>query len=270
MGKCIVALAAAAAGAVGQAGAVEPVDRFQMLLGAYAIQNDLDLRWDSSAAEGTRVDFHRDLGFDDSRTRPYWGLNGLLGEHHQLSAFGYKFASEGEKVLERDYVIDGTVYPTDAAFAGDLQVKMNGLAYTWLFHRAADSAAGVGLGAVRYEVSADLAAAVLDGESGDVETVEKRVSEAAWAPMLRASYARALARQWRVAGEVAYVKKSGGNASGDAIDANVRLECFPWQHFGFALRYNYNDVDLGFRRSGFRGDINLKNRGPQLLASYRF
>jgi hypothetical protein len=185
-----------------------------------------------------------------------------------LSAFGFGYDSSGVKVLAEDFDIGDTGFPEGAAFAGDMDVKLTGLAYTWLFHHSEESAAGIGIGAVQYDVSADLAAvALLEGE---MIGYEERFSEDAWAPMLRAEYMRSLAAHWRVGADVSYVRKSRGAVSGDAIDVNLRVEYFPWKHFGFSLRYNYNDIDLDFRRSRFDAEIDLKSRGPQLVATYRF
>ncbi|MFT3669653.1 MAG: hypothetical protein QM795_13995 [Pseudoxanthomonas sp.] len=251
------------------AGAVEPVDKFQVSLGSYLVNHDVDLQWNSpELGAGSRINFKRDLGFDDSESDYIWSLGGTIGQHHKLSAFGYRYDSDGERLLAEDFVIDDAEFPSEAAFAGHLDVKVTGIAYTWLFHHGERSAAGVGIGAVRYDVSADLAAASLTGE-GTV-TIEKKLAEDAWAPMLRAEYNRSLAEHWRMGGQISYVKKSGGDTSGDAIDANVRLEYFPWENFGFGLHYNYNDVDLDFDRSRFNGSVNLKNRGPQLVATLRF
>ena len=69
---------------------------------------------------------------------------------------------------------------------------------------------------------------------------------------------------------LACTRKGSGNVTGEALDAQVELEYFPWEHFGFSLRYNYNDVDLDFGRTRFDGNINLNNRGPQLLGTFRF
>lgn len=69
---------------------------------------------------------------------------------------------------------------------------------------------------------------------------------------------------------LAYTRKGSGNVTGEALDAQVELEYFPWEHLGFSLRYNYNDVDLDFGRTRFDGNINLNNRGPQLLGTFRF
>lgn len=96
------------------------------------------------------------------------------------------------------------------------------------------------------------------------------LSEDAWAPMLRAEYAHVLSARWRWGASLAYTRKNGGNVAGDAMDAQVELEYFPWERFGFSLRYNYNHVDLDFTRSRFDGNLNLDNRGPQLLGKLRF
>lgn len=248
-----------------------PVDRFYAGVGRYWSDNDLDTRWDATdGSQGTNVNFQRDLGFEDKQGALFWNIGGSLGAGHQhkIDAFGYDYDDESIRLLNRDLGIEDNTYPVDAAFAGELDVKVTGLSYTWFFNRSDQHAFGVGLGAVRYEVSADLAAAVVS--EGSSITYENRLSEDAWAPMLRAEYAYSFAEHWRWGATLSYVKKSGGNVSGDAVDAQVEVEYFPWQHFGFSLRYNYNDVDLDFERRRFDGNVNLKNRGPQLLAMVRF
>ncbi|MEL1264831.1 hypothetical protein [Pseudoxanthomonas putridarboris] len=265
----VLAAAGVACGMAGRAGAIEPVDRLKVSVGSYIIEHDVDLRWDSeTVGTGSDIDFHRDLGFDDSRTDVFWSLDGVLGEHHKFSAFGYRYDSGGQRLLAEDFNIHDSQFPVDAAFSGDMEVRMAGVAYTWLFHRNDRSAAGVGIGAVRYDVTADLAAAAETGEG--LITAEERLDEDAWAPMLRVEYHHSLGERWRMGGQISYVKKSGGDTSGDAIDVNVHLEYFPWEHFGFGLRYNYNDADLDFERSRFTGKLNLKNQGPQVVATLRF
>lgn len=265
----VLAVAGVAWGLSGNAMALEPVDRLKVSVGSYLIDHDVDLRWDSpEIGAGSDINFHRDLGFDDSRTDIFWSLDGVLGERHKLSAFGYSYDSGGQRLLDRELDIDDSQFPIDAAFSGDMEVKMAGIAYTWLFHRNDQSAVGIGIGAVRYDVTADLAAALETGEG--LVTAEERLDEDAWAPMLRVEYHHSLGEHWRMGGQVSYVKKSGGNTSGDAVDANVHLEYFPWEHFGFGLRYNYNDVDLDFDRSRFAGELNFKNQGPQIVPSVRF
>lgn len=59
----------------------------------------------------------------------------------------------------------------------------------------------------------------------------------------------------------AQARKNSGNVTGDALDAQVERAYFPWQRFGFSLRYNHHDVDLDFERARFDGNVNLNIRG---------
>jgi hypothetical protein len=253
------------------AGAVEPVDRFFVSVGAYKADNDVKLRWDPSSGDipGTHVSVKRDLGLPLGRTEPFFEIGGTIGRHHQLKAFHYGYDARKSKILDKTLIIGDDVYHESAVFDGDLDISLLGTSYTWLFHHNEVSAFGVGLGAIRYKVGANLAA-TLSNDDGSTETASGSISEAQWAPLLRAEYAHSLGEHWRIGFDAAYVRKSGSKVSGSATDFNAKVEYFPWEHFGFALRYNYNDINLEFDRKAFRGKIDINNRGPQLVATYRF
>ena len=251
--------------------ALPAVDRFYVGAGRYWADHDLDTRWDASdGSMGTHVNFQRDLGFVDRQDALVWNIGGSLGEErrHKIDAFGYDYDDASTRVLDRTLQIGDNPYPVDAAFAGKLDLKITGVSYTWFFHHDGQRAFGVGLGAMRYDVDAELDATAT--VAGAPVAYANTLSEDEWAPMLRAEYAHALSPHWRWGASLAYTKKTGGNVTGDARDVQVRLEYFPWQRVGLSLRYNYNDVDLDFERTRFDGNLNLNNRGPQLLAMLRF
>lgn len=248
-----------------------PVDRFHVGAGRYWADHDLDTRWDASdGSMGTQVDFQRDLGFVDRQDALVWNIGGSLGEErrHAFDAFGYDYDDDTARLLDRTLRIGDNAYPVDADLAGRMDLKVTGVSYTWFFHQDGRRAFGVGLGAMRYEVDIDLDATAT--VAGSPAAYANSLSEDEWAPMLRADYAQVVSPRWRWGASLAYTKKNGGNVTGDARDVQLRLEYFPWQHAGFSLRYNYNDVDLDFERTRFDGSLNLNNRGPQLLAMLRF
>ncbi|WP_334180039.1 hypothetical protein [Pseudoxanthomonas sp.] len=248
-----------------------PVDRFYAGAGRYWADHDLDTRWDASdGAVGTHVNFQRDLGFVDRQDALVWSIGGSVGaeRRHKLDAFGYDYDDASTRVLDRALEIGDNAYPVDAAFDGRLDLDITGVSYTWMFLQDGRRAFGVGLGAMRYEIAADLDASA--AVAGTPVAYANDLSEDAWAPMLRAEYAHSLSEHWRWGASLAYTKKTGGNVTGDARDVQVRLDYLPWQRFGFSLRYNYNDVDLDFTRTRFDGNLDLNNRGPQLLALLRF
>jgi len=247
------------------------VDRFYIGAGRYWADHDLDTRWDASDVSlGTHVNFQRDLGFVDRQDALAWSIGGSFGKarHHKLDAFGYDYEDASVRFLDRDLEIADNTYPVDAAFTGRLDLDITGVSYTWMFLQDGKRAFGIGLGAMRYDIAADLDATATVG--GTPVAYANDLSEDAWAPMLRAEYAQSLSAHWRWGASLAYTRKNSGNVTGDALDAQVELEYFPWEHFGFSLRYNYNDVDLDFERSRFDGNLELNNRGPQLLGMLRF
>lgn len=268
--RAAVLLALPMLAGITDAGAVEPVDRFYASLGAYKADNDIKLRWDPSSGEtqGTHVSVKRDFSMPLDSTEPFFEIGGTIGRRHRLKAFHYGYDSEGSRILERDLIIGDDVYSATAAFEGDIDISLLGASYSWLFHHSDRGAFGVGLGAIRYKVSASLAAAI--ESDGEVASVSSAISEAHWAPLLHMEYVRSVAEHWRFGVDASYVRKSGSRVSGSATDLGVKAEYFPWEHFGFALRYNYNDINLEFDRGDYRGKIDINNRGPQLVATYRF
>ncbi len=254
---------------------ISPVDGFFVSAGVYKSSNDVKLRWQPSSgtSSGSYVDLKRDMGIDTDGTDPFFEIGGSFGHgqnghRHKFEAFSYGYDGKSSLTLDGDYVIGDDTYVEGADFEGDLDVKMTGLSYTWFFHNRNGNAFGVGLGAIRYDISAAFGAAAIVNE--EIEAVQGSVSEAAWVPQIHAEYVKSLSRHWRIGLDASYVKKSGGSIEGDAIDLGAKVDYMPWNHFGFSLRYNYNDMELDFKKSRFTGDIDVKSRGPQLMATYRF
>lgn len=270
------AVAALGLPAVVQAQSLEPIDKYYVSLGGYRASNDVKLKWEPSAGTvpGSHIDLRRDLGIDLDGTEGFYeagasfGHGSRSGHRHKFEVFRYGYDAGSSLTLADEYRIGDDIFVEGADFEGDFEVKLLGASYTWFFHHNDQSAFGVGIGAIRYEVSAALAAAA---ETDDgVEVATAAFSESNWVPQIHAEYVRSLSRHWRVGVDASFVEKSGGGFSGKAIDVGAKVDYFPWEHLGFSLRYNYNDIDLDFRKSRFTGGIDIKTQGPQLMATLRF
>ncbi len=246
-----------------------PIDRTYAGIGVYAVENDLSGRWDSGAIRGTEFDVGRDLGFGGNESAAVWTLGASLGSSrsHKFDLAGYRYSDEGQRTLIRNMVIDGELYPIGGNFNGSLDVGVISGSYTWMFHQTERQATGLGLGLVRYDFDANLAVSTVLG-GATVARVNALGSKAV-APLLSAEYVRTLGDKWRVGALVSYVKANRDGVDGEALDANVRVEWFPWKQFGFGLRYNYNEIDLDFGRQSFQGNLDVKNRGFQFFGMVR-
>jgi len=272
----VLAVSAAAAlvcvPALSQAQSIAPVDSFFVTAGVYKANNDIDMRWNPSHGNGhgSRISLEKDLGFDLDATEPFFSIGGSFGSHnqHQIKAFRYSHDGKSSYSLPDTYQIGNDDYVEGAKFRGDVDVDIIGVSYSWFFHRRRHSAFGIGLGAIRYDITASFAASALVNQN--VKAVSDSVSEKAWVPEIHAEYACSFARRWRFSAELSYIKKPGGSISGDAVDFNAKITYFPLRHLGVALGYIYNDLDLDFDKSRFNGDLDIKTHGPQLTATYRF
>ncbi len=270
------AVAALASPAVVQAETLAPVDKYFFSLGTYHANNDVDLKWEPStgSASGSSIDLKRDLGIDLDGTEGFFeagasfGHGSRSGHRHKFEMFGYGYDAKSSMTLTDGYQIGDEVFVEGADFEGDFEIRLLGASYTWFFHHDDRSAFGVGIGAIRYKVSSALAAAV--ETDGGIEVASAAISESNWVPQIHAEYVRLLSSHWRVGVDASFVKKSGGGFSGEAIDLGAKVDYFPWEHFGFSLRYNYNDINLDFEKSHFTGGIDIKTHGPQLIATLRF
>lgn len=267
---------AVAAPAALAAETLEPVDKYFFSLGAYRASNDVKLRWEPTTGSipGSHIDVKRDLGLDLDGTEGFFeagasfGHGSRSGHRHKFELFRYGYNAQSSLLLTDDFQIGDDLFVEGADFEGDLDITLLGASYTWFFHHGDQSAFGIGMGAIRYEVSAALAAAAM--VNGEVEAVSAGISESNWVPQIHAEYVKSLSRHWRVGVDASFVKKSGGGFSGEAIDLGAKVDYFPWQNFGFSLRYNYNDINLEFDKSRFNGAIDIKTHGPQLMATLRF
>lgn len=252
-----------------------PVDSFFFTAGIYHADNDVKLRMHpkNGSVPGSHVDVKRDLGLDMDGAEGFFEVGGSFAREgsshrHKFEAFHYGYDSSSSLSLSDDYQIGDDVFAEGADFEGNMEVKLLGVSYTWLFHNTDSSALGVGLGAIRYDVTAALGASSI--VNGELETASAAIDEASWVPQIHGEYVKLLSDHWRVGVDASYIKKSGGKFSGDAVDLTAKLEYFPWRHVGFSLRYNYNDISLKFKKSSFTGDVDVKTRGPQLAATVRF
>jgi hypothetical protein len=268
---CPIVILLSAAASLHASEALPPVDRFRVMIGPFWSDNDLKVRWDSTAtAPGTYFSFQRDLGFDPNHDVLFWNVGGALGRQlqHKFEANGYGYRDNSSAVVQRDLVVQDDFYPVGASFNGNLDFDTTSMAYTWFFHRGDRRAMGVGIGALNYRIDIDLMASVSAGDTTIRLSNKYAVDE--WAPMLRSEYARTLSSHWRWRAMASYVKTHGGAIEGDALDAFVELEYFPWRNAGLSFRYSYSEVDLELERSAFKGRIRLRERGLQVLASLRY
>lgn len=205
----------------------------------------------------------------ESRRTLRWDASFGVGARHALRLGGFRVDGEANGSVTRLLEDEGRSVVVDAGARGDLSVQAHGGSWTWWTDDAGGQAFGFGLGVVRYALRTRVeGVVVVDG--GTPGAGEARYAVAAVAPVLRLEYRRALAADWRLGADLAWVRKPRGPLSGHAGEAALGIEWLPHPHLGLALRYALADLDLRFERAAGSADLAIRNHGPQLLASWRF
>jgi len=273
----ILSVAIAAAPLSALADAPAPLDRFYVSADLQSSAVDFDVRWDyDDESRGREVGFG-ELGLAHI-TGHMWEAGATLGGVHRFEAFGWNFGDKGFGRLPNEVVVHGNTVAAGTRVNSYLNVNMQGLAYTWFFNRGERHAFGVGVGAVRYELTgqADFNVAGFPGSF----IIDNHFGEKIDMPMVRAEYVRTFGEKWRFVADASYAHRGSDNAKGRGTEANAGIEFLPVRHLSIAVRYNHTrvDLDLQGRRPeetsaadpDYWGAMHMRHSGPQLIASLRF
>lgn len=267
----VAALFAALAAAAPAAAQAPLRDRVQLAAGPFLAESTLAVRL---APEPGALPDNVPPGpaagaLRESRRTLRWDASFGVGERHALRLGGFRVDGEANGSVTRLLEDEGRSVVVDASARGDLSVQAHGASWTWWTEDAGAQAFGFGLGLVRYALRTRVeGVVVVDG--GPPGAGEARYAVDAVAPVLRLEYRRALGADWRLGAELAWVRKPHGPLSGHAGEAALGIEWLPSPHLGLALRYAFADLDLRFEREAGTAGLSIRNRGPQLLASWRF
>lgn len=255
-----------------------PLDRFYVSAGMYQNHTEFGGRWDyNDENPGIDFDYEEDLGFPRFRER-LWETGATFAGAHRLQAFGWHFGEDFTGRTKNSVNLHGDRTAAGSRVEGNLDVDIQGVAYTWFFNRSERHALGMGIGAVRYRMASEVDF-IYSGFPGDF-IGENRFDETVDMPMVRAEYVRSFSKEWRAVADVSYLRKSGGGVKGDGAELNAGVEFLPLPYFAVALRYNYSRADFDFDRDyppdtflqnrHYQGTMRIRNSGPQLYASIRF
>ena len=272
-----VAIAAAPLPALADADAPVLLDRFYVSADLQSSAVDFDVRWDyDDESRGREVGFG-ELGLAHV-TGHMWEAGATLGGVHRFEAFGWNFGDKGFGRLPNEVVVHGNTVAAGTRVNSYLNVNTQGIAYTWFFNRGERHAFGVGVGAVRYELTgqADFNVAGFPGSF----IIDNHFGEKIDMPIVRAEYVRAFAEKWRFVADASYAHRGSDNAKGRGTEANAGIEFLPVRHLSLAVRYNHARVDLDLRGRppeetsaadpDYWGAMRMRHSGPQLIASLRF
>lgn len=245
------------------------LDRWSIAIGAFDNTFHIKGRVDGSVDnEGTLIDFGERFGLDNRRSIDLYEATWRFAEHHQLELREYADERTREARLDDTIEFDGERFPAQLQLRGSAGFSVTELTYAYWWHPDSHLPWALQLGVMRLRGSLGLRGRIEVDGVGEAEG-SARVSEHVDAPVIGVAFRHALNPHWRWFGETRLIRLSLGALDGHAFSTRVGVEWLPSDHLGIALQYGASAWKAERERGGFRGELEIGFRGPQLLIRLR-
>lgn len=251
------------------------LDYLSVSVGGFSNNTSANMRADGAVKDsGSRLDFSRDLGQGGTRTLPYLDVTWRPWDRHEFEFTYYHDSNDSSRYLNRTLEFNGDQLAVGAQLSSRFSLDAASAGYrywAWIGDRGAFGVS-VGLQAYRFslKLSGNAFAATNNNEVSTSATRTARVSSDLPDPWIGVSY-RYQATDWvRIVADAGAFKANVDQVDATLYNGRVGAEFYPWDHFGVITQYSFNRIDADVSRSQFRGDVDFKFKGFQLLLKLRF
>jgi hypothetical protein len=228
---------------------------------------DVRIDPDDGQGEGTLVSFERDLGLEESRTLPRFGVQWRPFSRHELAATHFSANRSGFEQIDREISFRDEVYPVQAAVTTQFDLDYWSAAYTYWARRTDRDGFGITLGAATLSMNAAITA-----ERPDVSVTVTQEAKTD-VPVALAGVQGRLAFTDRIHGEASIStlpRVTIEDYTGSALTGQVRLEYRPVRWFGIGAAYNYFRLDVDVAQAELRGSLNMTIQSPEAYVRLAF
>lgn len=239
-------------------------------LGAWRPSIDSQLRVDSTGAQGSTIDFERDLGLADRKTVRSLLIGARWAERWRFE-FEYFELARGARqhLIDRDLVIDEVTYPAQVEISSEFDTKVHRAGVGYAFLRRPDAEAGVigGLHVTTFRAAVE----GLGSFNGSLLAVQKdRRDETVPLPTVGVFGTWLVSPQWLLSGraDAFYLKYDHDRGRLFNLQGNVMYRVGP--NVSLGAGYRLADYRLDADDTGWRGRVELLYKGPQIMLEAGF
>jgi hypothetical protein len=237
--------------------------RVGIKFGSFFANMETEVRVDSSDGTfGTGISFERDLGLDDSKTRPMASAYWRFAKKHRLNFYYFNLDRSGDSISSVNIRFGDQTFqanlPLQAFF--DVEIYNIGYSYSILFDAKKELSLGVALS------FQDIAIGLQGTVQGQPREVSGTKSVLAPLPTVTGRFAYAITPKWIVDTGIGYftleVDTGGGELNGDVIAANAGVRWQLLKHFHLGLLYQWFRVDVNTKGDVRQADFLYTYDGP--------
>ena len=244
--------------------------RFVFGVGMFAPRLDTKVRRDSSTGiVGTEIDFESTLGMDDSARLPLILGYYRFAKRHRLGFQYFRLDRNGDSVDSAPIRFGDVVIPANFPVSSFFDVDVYALNYSYSFIHDGRKELAFNVGLQLQDVEVGIA-----GNIGPGLLVEE-ADVFAPLPTFGGSFDYAFNDKWiftSMLGVFAVEIDLGDDSdlSGEIVQFNTGLVWKGFDNVGFALQYNYFNVDVDVDDSDWVGFLRYEYRGPVLAVAFYF
>lgn len=246
------------------------LDRFAIGIGGFANRLGLEGHVDGSVDfDGSTRDFDRDFGFSRRRDIALAELSWRPLERHQFDLKHYRDERVRRASIDEPLRFSGETFAVQASLRAHVRFEATELSYTGWWLSRPDYTLGIQVGVLRLDGEIGLSGRV---ESSDVGRFkgEAIAKDHLYAPLVGMSGRTRLGERIRAYAELRAIRLHWNQTDGRALSGDVGLEWFPYEHVGIAVQYSDTWVRAERSKNGFRGELEIGFRGPQVLLKLRY
>lgn len=238
--------------------------------GIFAPTLDTQIRRDSSTGLlGTVIDFETTLGMSDSERLPLLLGYYRFAKRHRLGFQYFRLDRNGDSVDDAPIRFGDVVIPANFPISSFFDVDVYALNYSYSFIHDGRKELAFNLGLQLQDVEVGIA-----GNIGPGFLVEE-ADVFAPLPTFGGSFDYAFNDEWiftSMLGVFAIEIDLGDDSdlSGEIVQFNTGLVWKAFDNVGFALQYNYFNVDVDVDDSDWVGFLKYEYRGPVLAFAFYF
>jgi hypothetical protein len=251
--------------------AVHPylTDKFMLDLGVYFPERELRIRVDSpTGGPGNEIDFQSE--FNDKRTDDLFALNfgWRFGENWQLGAQYFESKGFREAVLEEDVEWNDLIFGAGSGIAIGQDFTLTRIFFARDFSIEDHHEFGVGAGIHWLEFGASISGRIFDGSGGEGAFRTESARASAPLPNIGVWYVYSISPDWSFKTRFDWMSAKVGDYDGRLINASIGVNYKVFENAGVGLSYNLFDLDLGIRKSGWKGRWDTTYEGLYAYLSF--
>lgn len=244
--------------------------RFTLGIGLFNPMLDTKIRLDGSTGiVGTLIDFESTLGMDDNDRLPLVMGYYRFAKRHRMTFEYFRLDRNGNAVSDAPIRFGDVIFPANLPLSSyfNVDVYSFGYAYSIIHDHRKELAFNFGLQFQDLEtgIAGNLGPGLLAEDADAVAPL----------PTFGGSFDYAINEKWiftSMIGVFAIEIDLGDDSdfSGEIVQINAGVMWKAFENVGFALQYNYFNVDVGVNDPDWLGAVKYQYRGPVLAISGYF